>query len=53
MRESPEEADFKLISDDPATLSDLTAWARMTKNEVIQLDPHTFTITRGESRIKP
>lgn len=51
MRENPEEKEFELLSDDPATLSDLSAWARMTKNSIRQLDPHTFAITRGEARV--
>ena len=48
MRENPEESLFTLLSDDPATLSDLSAWARMTRNRIEQSDPHTFTITRSE-----
>ncbi|MEI8066298.1 MAG: sulfurtransferase TusA family protein [Actinomycetes bacterium] len=35
-----------LLSDDPATVADLTAWARMTRNEVEQEGDFEFLVTR-------
>ena len=35
-----------LRSDDPATLPDLLAWARMTDNFAVQLSEATFQITK-------
>jgi len=35
-----------LISDDPATLPDLLAWARMTNNSAIQINEATFQVTK-------
>lgn len=35
-----------LLSDDPATLPDLLAWARMTDNSVIQVSEATFQVTK-------
>ena len=36
---------ISLQSDDPATWVDLSAWARMSGNEVLQLDKTNFLIT--------
>lgn len=36
-----------LRADDPATRSDLSAWARMTGNHVVEIDSTTFEITKG------
>lgn len=36
-----------LKADDPATKSDLLAWARMTGNQVSEIDATTFEITKG------
>lgn len=35
-----------LKADDPATKSDLLAWARMTGNQVREIDATTFEITK-------
>jgi len=35
-----------LLSDDPATLPDLLAWARMTNNSAIQISDETFQVTK-------
>jgi TusA-related sulfurtransferase len=35
-----------LLSDDPATLPDLLAWARMTNNSAIQISEESFQITK-------
>lgn len=35
-----------LLSDDPATLPDLLAWARMTNNSVIQISNESFQVTK-------
>lgn len=37
---------FILHSDDPATLPDLLAWARMTENSAIQVSEKTFQVTK-------
>jgi len=39
-----------IFSDDPATSSDLKAWARMTGNKVEVLGPVEFKITKLVSR---
>ncbi|MDA0217508.1 MAG: sulfurtransferase TusA family protein [Actinobacteria bacterium] len=49
MRRFVDEQEFRLESDDVATWSDLKAWARLTKNQVKQIDTNTFEITRGLS----
>ena len=36
-----------LISDDPATLPDLIAWARMTKNEFTVVETNTYLVKRS------
>ncbi len=48
LKNHPQEQDFLLISDDPATAHDLTAWARMTGNEIEQLSFDRFVVTRKE-----
>lgn len=35
-----------LLSDDPATHSDITAWSRMTKNVVERIEECEFVVTR-------
>jgi tRNA 2-thiouridine synthesizing protein A len=35
-----------LLSDDPATLPDLTAWARMTGNTFTVIAPDTYKVKR-------
>ena len=35
-----------LLSDDPATLSDLQAWARITGNRYQELNRHEFLVTK-------
>lgn len=35
-----------LLSDDPATLPDLLAWARMTNNSAVQVSQDVFQITK-------
>ncbi len=35
-----------LLSDDPATLPDLTAWARMTGNTFTALGEHSYLVKR-------
>ena len=35
-----------LLSDDPASAPDLSAWARMTTNSVETIDSKTFKITK-------
>ncbi len=35
-----------LLSDDPATLPDLLAWARMTNNSAKQTSEATFLVTK-------
>jgi tRNA 2-thiouridine synthesizing protein A len=42
------ESAVKLLSDDPATLPDLTAWARMTGNELTQINIETFDVNKGD-----
>ncbi|MEI7641853.1 MAG: sulfurtransferase TusA family protein [Actinobacteria bacterium] len=37
---------ISLQSDDPATWVDLSAWARMSGNEVLQIDKTNFLITK-------
>lgn len=36
-----------LLSDDPATLPDLTAWARMTNNRITVLGPDIYLVERS------
>lgn len=36
-----------LLADDPATLSDLHAWSRMTGHKVAPVSEKEFTITKG------
>jgi len=36
-----------LLSDDPATLPDLIAWARMTKNEFTVVGTDTYLVKRS------
>ena len=35
-----------LLSDDPATLPDLLAWARMTYNSAVQIGEASFQVTK-------
>jgi tRNA 2-thiouridine synthesizing protein A len=35
-----------LLSDDPATASDLAAWSRMTGNSVTEIATHTYRIAK-------
>ena len=37
---------INLLSDDPATLPDLLAWARMTNNSVVQVSEEAFKVTK-------
>jgi len=39
-------ASIILLSDDPATLPDLLAWARMTNNSAIQINKESFQVTK-------
>ncbi|MEJ0014437.1 MAG: sulfurtransferase TusA family protein [Actinomycetota bacterium] len=36
-----------LLSDDPATLPDLTAWSRMTRNSFQILDANTYLVKKN------
>lgn len=47
IRELPTGSVLLLKADDPATHSDLHAWARMTKNSVEVIDEHLFRITKS------
>lgn len=47
LRKDEEEREFTLLSDDPATMSDLSAWSRMTGNQVKRIDLNEFLIQRG------
>ena len=38
----------RLLSDDPATFPDLTAWARMTGNTFTQINNETFDVKSGD-----
>ena len=40
------EAIVRLLSDDPATLPDITAWARMTGNSFTRINNETFDVKR-------
>jgi len=40
------DAEVTLLSDDPATLPDLTAWARMTGNTFTRFSEHTYLVKR-------
>lgn len=42
-----ESDEVTLLSDDPATLPDLTAWARMTKNEFTVVGTDTYLVKRS------
>lgn len=42
-----ESDEVTLLSDDPATLPDLTAWARMTKNEFTVVGNDTYLVKRS------
>ena len=46
LRKFPEVDEFQLLSDDVATLSDLTAWSRMTGHKVEEVGVSTFLIRR-------
>ncbi len=48
LKSQPEESSFLLLADDPATLPDIVAWARMTGNLVEITGPDRFTVTRPE-----
>lgn len=39
---------IRLLSDDPATESDLRAWARMTGNYVVVNGSHEFLVTKAK-----
>ena len=39
-------ASIILLSDDPATLPDLLAWARMTNNSALQISEESFQVTK-------
>lgn len=43
IRDSPE---ITLLSDDPATLPDLTAWARMTGNQFTQVGVDAYLVKK-------
>jgi TusA-related sulfurtransferase len=45
MRESKPGEKVLLKADDPATLSDLRAWSRLTGHTVVALSEHQFEIT--------
>jgi TusA-related sulfurtransferase len=46
MKSHPSEDQFLLFSDDPATISDLNAWSRMTGHEVSVEGEERFLIRR-------
>ena len=48
LKNQPEQSSFVLLADDPATLPDIVAWARMTGNHVEASGPDEFTVTRRE-----
>lgn len=48
MKSDLTENQFRLLSDDLATWSDLSAWSRMTGHIVKRDDADTFQITRSE-----
>lgn len=39
--------EITLLSDDPATLPDLTAWARMTNNQITVLGADIYLVKRS------
>jgi len=41
-------SEVRLLSDDPATFPDLTAWARMTGNTFTQINNETFDVIRSD-----
>ena len=47
IKESELGQEVLLISDDPATAADLTAWARMTRNEFKVISADNFLITKS------
>ena len=47
IKESELGQEVLLISDDPATAADLTAWARMTGNEFKVISADNFLITKS------
>ena len=46
LADKPAGFEVTLLSDDPASVPDLIAWARMTKNSVETIDSKTFKITK-------
>lgn len=46
IKSHPSEDQFLLLSDDPATMSDLNAWSRMTGHEVTVESENKFLIFR-------
>lgn len=47
IKESELGQEVLLISDDPATAADLSAWARMTGNQVKVISEDNFLITKS------
>lgn len=47
LKMNDQERVFTLLSDDPATMSDLSAWSRMTKHQVMRVDENEFLIERN------
>lgn len=47
IKESEIGQEVLLISDDPATAADLSAWARMTGNEFKLISANNFLITKS------
>ena len=47
IKESEIGQEVLLISDDPATAADLSAWARMTGNEIKVVSADNFLITKS------
>ena len=46
IRDLPAGATIVLKADDPATQSDISAWARMTGNSVTAIAMHTYRVTK-------
>ena len=46
LNSKPIASQIKLLSDDPASAPDLIAWARMTGNNVQEVDESTFEVTK-------
>ena len=46
LKNNPGEVSFLLLADDPATIVDISAWARMTGNHVEAMSTNSFKITR-------